>query len=87
MGICLVFIKACEKTLPVFVCGDLTLDFDLRQVSGRLQHELWRNAGARGINRLRVLIAQLRRKIERQPSRPELIFTEPGIGYRLGLDQ
>jgi len=32
MGICLVFIKACEKTLPVFVCGDLTLDFDLRQV-------------------------------------------------------
>lgn len=32
---------------------------------------------------LRVYIAQLRRKIEPDPSRPRYIITEPGIGYRL----
>ncbi len=31
---------------------------------------------------LRVFIAQLRKKIERDPNRPELILTESGIGYR-----
>jgi two-component system, OmpR family, KDP operon response regulator KdpE len=31
---------------------------------------------------LRVHIANLRRKIERDPVRPELIVTEPGVGYR-----
>jgi two-component system, OmpR family, KDP operon response regulator KdpE len=32
---------------------------------------------------LRVHIGQIRRKIEVDPSQPELIITEPGIGYRL----
>jgi two-component system KDP operon response regulator KdpE len=32
---------------------------------------------------LRVYIAQLRRKIENDPSRPRHIITEPGVGYRL----
>jgi two-component system KDP operon response regulator KdpE len=32
---------------------------------------------------VRVLIAQLRQKIEADPSRPTLVKTEPGIGYRL----
>lgn len=31
---------------------------------------------------LRVFIAQLRKKIELDPNRPELILTESGIGYR-----
>jgi two-component system, OmpR family, KDP operon response regulator KdpE len=31
---------------------------------------------------LRVHITNIRRKIERDPSRPELIVTEPGVGYR-----
>ncbi len=31
---------------------------------------------------LRVFIAQLRKKIENDPNRPELILTESGIGYR-----
>lgn len=34
---------------------------------------------------VRVLIAQLRQKLEAEPSRPKLICTEPGIGYRLNL--
>jgi two-component system, OmpR family, KDP operon response regulator KdpE len=32
---------------------------------------------------LHVFIAQLRRKIEPNPSRPRYLLTEPGIGYRL----
>jgi two-component system KDP operon response regulator KdpE len=35
---------------------------------------------------LRVLIGQLRRKIERDPARPELLITEAGAGYRFRLD-
>ncbi|MCW3124032.1 MAG: Fis family transcriptional regulator [Flavipsychrobacter sp.] len=31
---------------------------------------------------LRVFIAQLRKKIENDPNRPELIVTESGVGYR-----
>ena len=31
---------------------------------------------------LRVFIAQLRKKVETDPNRPELILTESGIGYR-----
>ena len=32
---------------------------------------------------LRVHVAQLRRKIEPDPSRPRYVSTEPGVGYRL----
>lgn len=32
---------------------------------------------------VRVLMAQLRQKLEADPSSPELLVTEPGIGYRL----
>jgi two-component system KDP operon response regulator KdpE len=32
---------------------------------------------------LRVNISNLRRKIEKDPSRPRYILTEPGVGYRL----
>ncbi len=31
---------------------------------------------------LRVLVGQLRQKLEADPARPTLIATEPGIGYR-----
>jgi two-component system KDP operon response regulator KdpE len=35
---------------------------------------------------LRVLIGQLRRKVERDPGHPELLITEAGAGYRFRLD-
>ena len=35
---------------------------------------------------LRVFIGQLRRKVERDPSRPQHILTEPGVGYRFRID-
>jgi two-component system KDP operon response regulator KdpE len=31
---------------------------------------------------LRVFIAQLRKKIENDPNRPDYILTESGVGYR-----
>lgn len=34
---------------------------------------------------LRVYFAQLRQKLEADPARPELILTEPGVGYRLAV--
>jgi DNA-binding response OmpR family regulator len=35
---------------------------------------------------LRVLIGQLRRKIERDPAHPELLINEAGVGYRFRLE-
>jgi len=32
---------------------------------------------------LRVFMATLRRKIEKDPARPRLLLTEPGVGYRM----
>jgi len=32
---------------------------------------------------LRVNMANIRRKIEKNPAQPEYIFTEVGVGYRL----
>jgi two-component system KDP operon response regulator KdpE len=34
------------------------------------------------VDNLRTFISQLRRKVERDPSRPKRIVTEPGLGYR-----
>ncbi|MDB5426360.1 MAG: hypothetical protein JWP23_743 [Phenylobacterium sp.] len=35
---------------------------------------------------VRVLMAQLRQKLEANPASPELLLTEPGIGYRLSCE-
>ncbi len=47
---------------------------------------VWRNPTGDAHAYLRVHIANLRRKIERDPVRPRIIITEPGVGYRLDLD-
>ena len=36
---------------------------------------------------VRVYIGQIRQKLEADPSAPDLILTEPGIGYRLRTDE
>ena len=36
---------------------------------------------------LRVNMANIRRKIEKNPGEPEYIFTEPGVGYRMIEDE
>jgi two-component system KDP operon response regulator KdpE len=44
--------------------------------------EVWGDPEAAAADNLRVQISQLRRRIERDPRHPELIVTEPGLGYR-----
>jgi two-component system KDP operon response regulator KdpE len=45
--------------------------------------EVWGPKAAEHNLYLRVYIAHLREKLEANPAKPELIITEPGIGYRL----
>ncbi|MET1062550.1 MAG: response regulator transcription factor [Aeromicrobium sp.] len=52
-----------------------------------LLHEVWGPGYARETNYLRVYLAQLRRKLETDPSRPTMFITDPGIGYRLVVDR
>ena len=47
-----------------------------------LLQEVWGPAYHRETNYLRVYLAQLRRKLEREPGRPRHFRTEPGVGYR-----
>lgn len=48
----------------------------------KLLGQVWGPAHVDDVPYLRVFIGQLRQKLERDPARPELILTEPGIGYR-----
>jgi two-component system, OmpR family, KDP operon response regulator KdpE len=45
--------------------------------------KVWGSGYAEEAHLLRVNISNLRRKIESNPTRPELVITEPGVGYRL----
>ncbi len=49
----------------------------------RIIKELWGQSSGVTVHHLRVHMAELRRKIEQEPSRPSVIMTEPGIGYRM----
>jgi two-component system KDP operon response regulator KdpE len=46
--------------------------------------EIWGHTYLEQTQYLRVFIAQLRKKIEEDPSKPKLLITESGIGYRFG---
>ena len=48
----------------------------------QLLREVWGPAYENETGYLRVHLANLRRKIEPDPSRPRYLITEPGIGYR-----
>jgi two-component system KDP operon response regulator KdpE len=48
----------------------------------QLLREVWGPTYETETNYLRVYIAQLRRKLELEPSRPRHLLTEPGMGYR-----
>ncbi|MEU2826742.1 response regulator [Streptomyces bacillaris] len=54
-----------------------------RLISQRqLLEEVWGATFAARTNYLRVYMAQLRRKLEKDPSRPRYLITQPGMGYR-----
>jgi two-component system KDP operon response regulator KdpE len=46
--------------------------------------EIWGHGYVEQTQYLRVFVAQLRKKIEDNPSKPVLLITESGIGYRFG---
>ena len=48
----------------------------------QLLQEVWGPAYETESNYLRVYLAQLRRKLEPEPSQPRYLLTEPGMGYR-----
>lgn len=50
---------------------------------GSLLTAVWGAAHKDDTQYLRVLIGQLRQKLEADPAHPQLIETEPGVGYRL----
>lgn len=69
------------------------IEFDLLRVlaqhPGRLVtqrqllQEVWGPGYAEESHYLRVHVAHIRAKLERDPSRPRYLITEPGVGYRL----
>ena len=48
----------------------------------QLLQDVWGPAYATESHYLRVYLAQLRRKLEREPAHPQHLLTEPGMGYR-----
>jgi len=49
---------------------------------GQILRAIWGPGYEKEAHYLRVYIGQLRHKIEKDPSRPEHIITEPAVGYR-----
>jgi len=47
--------------------------------------EVWGLESIQDVQYLRVYIGHLRQKLELDPNRPQLIITEPGVGYRFQL--
>ena len=52
----------------------------------RLQ-EVWGPAYAEQAQYLRVFVDHLRKKLEKDPTRPRFIITDPGVGYRFFAEQ
>jgi two-component system, OmpR family, KDP operon response regulator KdpE len=48
----------------------------------RLLQDVWGSSSRNKTNYLRVYMAQMRRKLESDPSHPRYLITEPGMGYR-----
>jgi len=105
-----------QSAQPVFTAGNLSVNFDRREVSldgkpvkmtpteydllkymiehaGKvlthrmLLQEVWGPAYAEQAQYLRVFVGQLRKKLEKDPTRPRFILTDPGVGYRFCADR
>jgi two-component system KDP operon response regulator KdpE len=53
---------------------------------GQILREVWGAGYENETHYLRVYMAHLREKLEKDPTNPELLLTEPGVGYRLAAD-
>ena len=52
----------------------------------QILERVWGSYATENSQQLRVYINYLRRKLEDDPSHPQVIVTEPGVGYRLKAD-
>jgi len=52
----------------------------------QLLHTVWGAAHENHIDYLRIVVRNLRQKLEADPTRPRLLINEPGVGYRLTAD-
>lgn len=52
----------------------------------QLLREIWGNQYGEESHYLRVYMAHLRRKLEADPAHPKHLVTEPGVGYRLKVE-
>lgn len=52
-----------------------------------LLKEVWGDVDGGDVQALRVFIRQLRQKLEANPEQPRHILTEPGVGYRLQIQE
>lgn len=52
----------------------------------QLLQAVWGPAHVEDTQYLRVFVGQLRQKIERDPTEPRFVLTEPGVGYRFAGD-
>ena len=50
---------------------------------GQILRKVWGPAHKKQLDYLRIVVRNLRQKLETDPSRPSLILNEPGVGYRL----
>ena len=69
----------------------LNLAVDLQHARERLegrtiQKAIWGSPASDQPEHLRVLIGQLRKKIEPDPAKPRYLITEPWVGYRFADD-
>ena len=76
-----------ERQKVTFLNGKLVIDYDKHRVYvltyDYMMKEIW-GPNMKGDNRiLRVNMANIRRKIEKNPGQPQFIFTEVGVGYRI----
>jgi two-component system, OmpR family, KDP operon response regulator KdpE len=53
----------------------------------QLLKDIWGQSHINDIHYLRIFVRKLRRKIEVDPNRPQILLTELGVGYRLALPQ
>jgi two-component system KDP operon response regulator KdpE len=53
----------------------------------QLLREVWGPAAVHETHYLRVYIGQLRQKLEPDPAQPRYLVTEPGVGYRLRVEE
>ncbi len=53
----------------------------------QIMREIWGPGMESETSYLRVYIASIRKKIEKEPSRPKILITEPAVGYRFAVEE